>query len=203
MIVAMEPTTAATAHRPPALWLMALRDFALSLAALSLWAATDAWYLVTDGALVAAVLSVPVAVLAALLVTALVHEWGHYTFARLAGAHAPLAPARSVALFNFDLERSSAAQFQWMSLGGNISPWLLLALLGVAVGVATPGRFMLLAAVLGFTLFAHLTEAPIIWRSLRGMAAAQAFGRLGPALLVRNGIIGGVLALALVLTAAR
>lgn len=66
-----------------------VRDLAIVLGALSLWAGADAWYLATRSGFAAA-LSVADGLLVGLAVAIALHEWGHYAGARLSGGYAPL-----------------------------------------------------------------------------------------------------------------
>ena len=137
---AMEAADApkADAPAPPALWKPALRDVSVVLAALSLFAAADAWYEIT-GLRFAAVLSALDGILVGALITALIHEWGHFAGARWSGAIAPLGKPSSLPLFVFDMERNEPSQFQAMSVGGNTAHWLTFLVLCLALPIETAG----------------------------------------------------------------
>ena len=55
------------------------------LAALTIWAASDAWFQVT-GLFAAELLSAADAIFVGYIVAAIFHEWGHYLGARISGA---------------------------------------------------------------------------------------------------------------------
>ena len=77
---------------------LALRDGALALAALSLWAGADAWYDAT-GLAFAGLVSVLDGFLAGAALGAIAHEWGHFVGARWAGGIAPtLGSYRDIAV---------------------------------------------------------------------------------------------------------
>lgn len=171
------PTPASEAPAPPALWIPALRDIAVVAAALSLFAAADAWYGLT-GLRLAAVVSVVDGVLVGALVTALIHEWGHYAGARWAGAIAPLGKPSSLPLFVFDMEKNEPSQFQAMSVGGNLAHWLVFALLFAALPLATPGQVAIVAASFGFAVFASQVEFPVIRRVADGMKPLESLARI-------------------------
>ena len=61
----------------PGLTGMVLRDLALVFAAISIWAAADAWY-VSTGLWFAQVVAIGDAIVVGLIIASLFHEWGHY-----------------------------------------------------------------------------------------------------------------------------
>ncbi len=177
-------------------WLFVLRDLSLALAVLSLFAAADAWYVVTEFA-AAAVLSVLVALLAGTALAFLIHEWGHYIGGLLSGSHMRLGKLSAPTLFSFDFDKNTQGQFQWMSAGGNIAPWLFAGLFVAAIGAGSPARLALFSAVIGAIVFFHTTELPVIWRTANGMAPKQSLGKLTIPTLARNGVIGAFVAVAM------
>lgn len=189
--------TAAEKSKGRSPWLFVLRDVSIALAVLSLFAAADAWYLATGGLPAAAVFSVLVALPVGTVLALFIHEWGHYIGGLLSGSHMQLGPVSGPPLFNFDFEKNTQGQFQWMSAGGNIAPWLFAGLFVAAVGVENPGRLALVSAVVGAIVFFHTTEFPVIWRTANGMAPRQSLGKLTIPTLKRNGVIGAFVAVAM------
>jgi hypothetical protein len=178
---------------------LALRDGAIALAALSVWAAADAWHAVS-GLGFAALLAVLDGVLVGAAVTLLAHEWGHFAGARLAGGIAPTVGLGSVfPLFSFDMQRSPARAFRAMSVAGNGAHWAVVLLLAVALPLDTPGRIALLSASFGFAVFGSTTEIPVIRRAFAGASAVESFAGLTGAVLRRNRWVGAGAALALFL----
>jgi hypothetical protein len=170
--------------------LVALRDVALVLAALSLWAGADAAHALT-GSLLAAILASGDGLLVGAALGALAHEWGHFAGARLSGGTAPLAPARGfLPLFNFDFQRSDPGHFQAMSVGGNLAHWSVVLAIAVGLAIDAPGRVALLSGSFGFAVFASLTEFPVIWKNHQGLAPLEALRGIRGDLLVRNGMLG-------------
>jgi hypothetical protein len=168
-----------------------LRDTALAATVLSLWAATDAWYAVTELGL-AASLSVVVGVLAGAALTGLAHEWGHFAGARLSGGTAPIAPAKNLLpLFDFDFERSDVGQFRSMSVGGNVTPWVVAALLVILIPLDAPGREALVSASIGFAVFALTVELPVIRRVNEGMDPRESLAHIRVEGGLRRGAIAG------------
>ncbi len=98
----------------------------------------------------------------------LLHEWGHYAGARLAGAR-PVPTRSAFAVFLFDLDEPSCTREQWlaMSLGGYLASLVAVALiatwidLGRASGIVT-------AVLAGLGIAATFAiELPITWRVYR------------------------------------
>lgn len=176
---------------------VALRDLALLLAALSLWAGADAWRLLSGTAL-SWWLSVLDGLVVGAVVVGLVHEWGHFAGARLSGGTAPLAATQlPLPLFNFDFARSEPRHFQAMGIGGNIAHWSAVLLLALLLPLGTPGQIALLSGALGFAVFASAVEFPVISRCHNGAAPAESLAGIRPADLKRSGVVGAMAALLL------
>ena len=172
------------------LFLVALRDTAFVLGALSLWAGADAWSQAT-GAGFGVFLSSATGLLAGAFTAAQLHEWGHFAGARLSGGTAPISPAgKLVPLFLFDFERSDERQFRWMSIGGNLAHWLAAIALFAFVPTASPGGLALACGGLGFAVFASSIEFPVIRRALDGTPGAEALATIDAEGIQRSGWIG-------------
>ncbi len=191
---------AASDQRAPksaALGTVALRDLAIVVAALSLWAAADTWYAVTRLGF-AATLSFANGLLVGAGVGALLHEWGHFTGARLTGARSPLRPFGGfLPLFDFDMQANDERQFQWMSVGGNLAHWSVVLALVWLLPLDTPGRAALACGAFGFAVFASTTELPIIRKVANGIAPSDALVTILKTGLSRNLWIGFAAAIAL------
>jgi len=147
---------------------LALRDAAVLLATLGLWAA-DASLRGSGGA---AALTVAVLAGAMTALTGyLVHEWGHLLAARATGGvvHLPDRLA-SVFLFRFDADRNGRAHFLAMSMGGFVASGLSVALLLEILPLdTTSGIVALVLTGLG-VLATIVLEFPAFWRVARGAA---------------------------------
>ncbi len=166
------------------------RDGAIALAALSLWAAADAWY-ATTGLGFALLLSILNGIAVGYVVVRMAHEWGHFAGARWSGGIAPTRPIDSFFLiFTFDMERSDASAFRGMSVGGNVGHWLVVLLLVAFIPLDTPGRVALLSGALSVAFSASLTEFPVIQRAYAGASPAESFQGLTGAKLKRNRWLG-------------
>jgi len=169
---------------------LAQRDVLIVLAALSLWAAADAWY-ATTGLWAAAALSALDGALVGVGVGLLLHEWGHFVGARLAGGIAPTRELKQIfPIFDFDMQHNGQGPFRAMSWGGNLAHWTWVALLALAVPLDTPGRTSLFAGALGLAVFASLTELPVIWRAYSGATPIESFKGLTGQKLRRNQGLG-------------
>ena len=177
----------------PSLFSLLARDTAIALAVLSIWAAADTWYLVS-GLGFALAISVLDAIFVGYILGALFHEWGHYTGAKLSGASAPRVKPKGTSLFrfNFDMATNTQRQFHWMSFGGWIFHWGLLAILVLAIPFDSIGRIALVSSVFGFILYATFIETGILRKTLGGSDPAETLGQLSAKTFQQAGIIGSV-----------
>ena len=182
-----------TTKPEPTLFSLLARDTAIALAALSLWAAADTWYLVS-GLGFALAISVLDAIFVGYILGALFHEWGHYTGAKLSGASAPRVKPKGTSLFrfNFDMAANTQRQFHWMSFGGWVFHWGLLAILVLAMPFASIGRIALVSSVFGFILYATFIETGILRQTLGGSDPAETLGQLSAKTFQQAGIVGSV-----------
>ena len=182
-----------TTKPEPTLFSLLARDTAIALAALSLWAAADTWYLVS-GLGFALAISVLDAIFVGYILGALFHEWGHYTGAKLSGASAPRVKPKGTSLFrfNFDMAANTQRQFHWMSFGGWVSHWGLLAILVLAIPFDSIGRIALVSSVFGFILYATFIETGILRQTLGGSDPAETLSQLSAKTFQQAGIVGSV-----------
>lgn len=182
-----------TTKPEPTLFSLLARDTAIALAALSLWAAADTWYLVS-GLGFALAISVLDAIFVGYILGALFHEWGHYTGAKLSGASAPRVKPKGTSLFrfNFDMAANTQRQFHWMSFGGWVFHWGLLAILVLAMPFDSIGRIALVSSVFGFILYATFIETGILRQTLGGSDPAETLGQLSAKTFQQAGIVGSI-----------
>ena len=182
-----------TTKPEPSLSSLLARDTAIALAALSLWAAADTWYLVSGLGFALAV-SVLDAIFVGYILGALFHEWGHYTGAKISGASAPRVKSKGTSLFrfNFDMSANTQRQFHWMSFGGWGFHWGLLAILVLALPFDSIGRIALVSSVFGFILYATFIETGILRKTLGGSDPAETLGQLSAKTFQQAGIVGSV-----------
>jgi len=169
---------------------LAQRDGAIALAALALFAATDAWYSAT-GLGAAALLSVLVGIAMSYGLGLVAHEWGHFAGARLGGGIAPTTKFTQLfPIFLLDMQRSPDRAFKAMGVGGNVAHWTLAALFFLWVPLDAPGRAALACGAFAFAFGASFTEFPVIRRSYAGASPVESFQGLTGAKLRRNRWIG-------------
>lgn len=184
----MSDTTAS--HDATPVGKLARRDGGIALAALSLYAAADAWA-ATTGLFVADLLAVVDAIVVGVVLGTLAHEWGHFGGARGAGGIAPTRPYSSLfPIFDLDMQRSDPHAFRTMSVSGNAAHWGLVLLIALLLPADTAGRAALLAATFGFAVSASTTELPIIYRAYTGSSPVESFKGLTGAKLKRDQRIG-------------
>jgi hypothetical protein len=169
---------------------LALRDGAIALAALSLWAAADAWY-AASGHAAAALLSVLDGLAVGYGLCLVGHEWGHFAGARWGGGIAPTTKFTQLfPIFLLDMQRSPDVAFKAMSVGGNLAHWSVAALFFLWVPLDAPGRVALACGAFAFAFGASFTEFPVIRRSFAGASPVESFAGLTGAKLRRNRRIG-------------
>ncbi len=137
----------------------------MAMAAITLWGAADAWAVASGWGLAQAV-ALANAAIAAIVLVSLVHEWGHYAGARLAGAEAPVFPKPVRYFFLFD--RNDRRQFLWMSAGGILAPWALVVLAVLCVPIDNASRAMLLAALVARAVQIAVFEVPVALNTAQG-----------------------------------
>ena len=137
--------------------------FAMAMGVLAMWGASQVWAEAT-GSLLAHAVAIGSALVAGTVLVSTIHEWGHFTGARLSGAESPVfeEPKRHFFLFDFPMDRNDLRQFTWMSWGGILAPWL------VVIGVLAFADFgmlssvVLLATAVARTVSAGAFEVPIV-----------------------------------------
>jgi len=158
--------------------LVLLRDVAVVSALLSLFAAAEAWA-VASGLVFASLLSIVDGLLVGAATAGLLHEWGHYAGARLAGGHAPLKPVGGFfPIFDFDYQNNDARAFDWMSIGGNLGDISVVLLFFFALPLTSPGTAALVAGAFGFAVFAGAIEFPVIRKARSGMTGIEALSTI-------------------------
>lgn len=148
-----------------------------AMAALTLWGAADLWASVSGWWLARGVALVD-AVIAGTVVAGIVHEWGHYAGARLAGAATKpfKKPIRHFFVFDFPFDRNDRRQFLSMSWGGILAPWLVVLSLPLLIPIDNPSRAMLLAVFVTRAAQASFFEVPVVLRTAAGGDPQQELG---------------------------
>lgn len=138
-------------------------------AAIGLWGATSYWA-VESGLLIAHLAALGIAFASATVMASILHEWGHFSGAKLSGARAPVLakPARLYFMFNFDMERNTPEQFIAMSIGGISANWLLVLLLLLLVPLDSLAAAMLVAVAIAKAVNVSFFEVPIVMQVREG-----------------------------------
>lgn len=144
---------------------LAARDLLIAALLVGVWT-TERRFMPGDGALFW-VLSIA-AGLGYAVMGFLLHEWGHLTGSRLAGAVVHPAPRLfSPLLFHFDTSANDRRQFLWMSMGGYaVSAAWLTFVLATADTARWSGRIALGFVVIGAigTVVAEVPTTLRVWR---------------------------------------
>jgi hypothetical protein len=158
----------------------------VAMAVLALWAAADAWQAVT-GLAIASVLSVGTALVAGVVLSTMIHEWGHLAGARAAKARYTIPDTLGLFVFNYDFRSNSVPQFLTMSYGGQLGGAAAIVLIWLCIPFDTAGRAMLFSASVGAFVFAAMIEWPVLARTRVSGNPAQELGRIDKQLLYRSG----------------
>jgi hypothetical protein len=152
---------------------VAIRHGGTLLAAFTLWGAADYWAS-GSGLLLAEVVALFNAVFAGTMIAYLVHEWGHFTGARLAGSFSPVMKEPvSFFMFSFKEHRNSQGQFVAMSLGGPAANWLLVFVIFFGLPLETWSQCLILATVFAVAVSVSVFEFPIINQVMYGADPAE------------------------------
>ena len=179
--------------------------FALVMGALTLWGAAEAWAQVTGWA-IASVAAVANAVIAGTVLASTLHEWGHFTGARLSSAPSPVLeePRNHFFMFDFKMADANTRQFAWMSWGGILVPWVLVVGAAILVPLDLTSGAALFATLVAKAVGASWFEVPIVQDASTSGDHRAAFGRgigaLDQAGKVGNAIGIGVFALLVLFT---
>ena len=177
----------------PGLIGMVLRDLAVIFAALSIWAAADAWHQVT-GLWFAQVLAIGDAIFVGLVLASLFHEWGHYAGSVAAGAKVCRKAPEGITFFRFDFDyaENDHRQFHWMTYGGHIFHWSILILLAIALPLDSLSHIALVSSIFGFIVFATVIEYNIVKDTWEGADPGQRLSELGPKDIQQATFIGAL-----------
>jgi hypothetical protein len=167
----------------------AVFQFGIGLLLLSLFAATDTWYLIT-GFDIARALNAIIAVIAGAGITTIIHEWAHYAGARFAGARHTIPGRYGLFVYDFDYEDNSLAQFNTMSLVGQLGSWLSVWLLWQSVPMDTAGRVMLVAGAVTSAVFAGMVELPVLKRAQATGEPLKELEKIDDRVLRRSALVG-------------
>jgi hypothetical protein len=170
-------------------------QFGIGLFLLSMFAATDTWYLIT-GFDIAWGLNTIVAAITGAAITTVVHEWAHYVGTRLGAANYTVPDRYGLFVYEFDYEGNTLAQFNTMSIIGQVGSWLSVFLLWQSVPMDTSGRVMLVGGAMASAIFAGLVELPVLKRVQTSGEPLKELAKIDQSVLRRSAlgsITGGLL----------
>ena len=171
--------------------------FAMVMGALTLWGAAEVWAQTTGWA-IAGLAAVANAVIAGTVIASTLHEWGHFTGARLSDAPSPVldAPRNYYFMFDFKMADADLRQFTWMSWGGILVPWVLVGLALVFVPVSLTSGAALVATLVAKATAASHFEVPAVQDANACGDHNEAFKRAISGGLGQSGRIGNLTGLA-------
>ncbi len=137
--------------------------FAMVMGGLTLWGAAETWAQVT-GSTLAQIVAVGNAFVAAYVISSTIHEWGHFTGARMSGAVSPVleAPRRHFFMFDFAMDQNDLRQFTWMSWGGILAPWLAVLIALIFVPLSSLSGAVLVSTLIAKAVGAGAFEIPVV-----------------------------------------
>ena len=155
------------------------------VAALALWAASDAWRLISD-LVFASGFSVFASILFGITMAHILHEWSHFLGAFISGADYTVKEKPAPLFFDFDYKSNTKKQFLSMSIGGTVGNILFIMAIYFIIPMDSVGRIMLLAVAIGMTFYVSVIEFPVIKLASSGHSAMESLmahlGQ-GPAIL--------------------
>ena len=167
----------------------------LSHGAAALITATLWWYLQAASAFVV----IPLSIATGVVLSHLIHEWGHFSGALLSQSRYTLKKKISPLFFDFDYVHNNARQYLWLSAGGPLGNVLLLILITAFCSLNHLAAQWLLATVIGQFIYVLVLEGPVTLGILRGGnpldVLAKHFGQ-GKLLFQRSlaiGVVSGLL----------
>ena len=157
-----------------------------------LWGAADTWALSSDLAL-AGFFALIASIAFGIVVAQVLHEWSHFAGAVLSGAAYTVKEKPAVLFFDFDYERNSTEQFQWMSVAGTLGNFIFILLILMMIPIDSSSRAMLLAVGFGMTAFVAVIEWPVIRLIHSGLAPMDALvRRFGNTDFIQHALIAAV-----------
>lgn len=151
---------------------------AMVLGAITLWGAALTWSQ-WSGSTLASLVALGNAVVAGFVIVGTIHEWGHFTGARLSGAASPVfeEPKRHYFMFDFPMDQNDTQQFLWMSWGGILAPWIPVVFALGLVPLETLSGAALFATLFSRAVAVAVFEAPIARAVAEGGDPAAELGK--------------------------
>jgi len=156
---------------------IAIRHGAIALSAITIWGTSDYWATET-GLFLAESVSLINAIFAGTITAYIIHEWGHFTGARVSGSISPvLKEPVSFFMFNFKDDLNTQSQFLSMSVGGPLANWSLFILIFILLPLNTWSQAMFLATTFAIATSVSIFEFPVIQRVMYGDNPAETINK--------------------------
>jgi len=167
------------------------------LSALGIWAAFDSWTILSKLPIASAAAFVS-AIAAGLILSHLIHEWGHFLGACLTKSKLTIKEKISPLFFDFDYLENNARQYLCLSAGGPVGNIVLILTTVFCIPMDNLGRQALLATMLGHFVYVLILELPVSRGILAGKnpidVLSQHFGQGAPLFrrAERFGVLSGL-----------
>jgi len=159
----------------------------------TLWYAANPW---------PAGLVIALSIATGVVLSHVIHEWGHFLGAVLSRSAYTLKKKISPLFFDFDYVKNDPRQYLWMSVGGPLGNVLLISITLWLLPIETLAQQWLLATMMGQLVYVLVLEGPVSLGILAGKnpleVLAKHFGQ-GKPLFQRSllaGIASGLLVIA-------
>lgn len=158
------------------LFLHLLSHGAVALLTSVLWCTADQWYMTTPS-LLGNSMVILLTVVTGIVLSHVIHEWGHFFGAVLSRSAYTLKKKISPLFFDFDYLKNSPRQYLWMSVGGPLGNVLLISMTLLLLPIQSTGQQWLLATLLGKLVYVLVLEGPVSLGILAGKNPIEVLGK--------------------------
>lgn len=172
---------------------------AVALLTTALWCTANQWHATTAPSLFGSSVIILLTIGTGIILSHLIHEWGHFLGAVLSRSTYTLKKKISPLFFDFDYVKNNPRQYLWMSVGGPLGNVLLISITLLLLPIENTGQQWLLATLLGKLVYVLVLEGPVSLGILVGKNPLEVLGKhfgQGTPLFQRSflaGIITGLL----------
>lgn len=173
---------------------------AVALLASALWCTANQW---ATSSLLGSSVVILLTVITGIVLSHVIHEWGHFFGALLSRSAYTLKKKISPLFFDFDYVKNNPRQYLWMSVGGPLGNVLLISITLLLLPIQSTGQQWLLATLLGKLVYVLVLEGPVSLGILAGKNPLEVLGKhfgQGKPLFQRSllaGVASGLLVVAL------
>jgi hypothetical protein len=159
-----------------------------------LWQGANQWAATVAPSLLVSSVVIALSVAAGVVLSHLIHEWGHFLGAVSSRSTYTLKKKISPLFFDFDYVKNNSRQYLWMSAGGPAGNVLLIALTTLLLPIDTVAQQWLLATMIGQLVYVLVLEGPVSLGILAGKnpveVLATHFGQGTP--LFQRSLLAGI-----------